>query len=153
MIWRRLERQNRQDSQEDFAESNNLYLLFLSFVASTLSVLRVFYTSVMFQQKTCRMIQTFSGAILSCELLATSICFLYSCGFVLFVALLLYVILWLCIAEFKSNPSTKCLDVCMSILRRVWSLLFNCHTSSLCVVSGCYSTYNTCYKHFATTTQ
>ena len=29
------------------------------------------------------------------------ICFLYPCGFVLFVALLLYVILWLCIVEFK----------------------------------------------------
>ena len=54
-----------------------------------------------------------------------------------------------CVLWNLSNPSIKCLDVCMNnILRRVWSLPFNCHTSILHVISGCHSIYNTCYKRF-----
>ena len=54
-----------------------------------------------------------------------------------------------CVLWNLSNPSIKCLDICMNnILRRVWSLPFNCHTSTLHVISGCHSIYNTCYKQF-----
>ena len=42
-----------------------------------------------------------------------------------------------CVLWNLSNRSIKCLDVCMNnILRQVWSLPFNCHTSILHAISG-----------------
>ena len=41
-----------------------------------------------------------------------------------------------------SNPSIKCFDVCINnILRRVWSLPFNCHTNILHVISARVAQY------------
>ena len=48
-----------------------------------------------------------------------------------------------------SSPLIKCIDVCMNkVLRRVWSLPYNCHTGIIHVVSDCCSVFNVCYNRF-----
>ncbi len=41
----------------------------------------------------------------------------------------------------------RSLDVCMNkILRRIWSLPFNCHTDLIHIMSNCTSVFNICYS-------
>ncbi len=48
-----------------------------------------------------------------------------------------------------NHKMIKCLEVCMNkVLRRIWSLPYDCHTDILHSVSGCYSIVNVCYNRF-----
>ena len=48
-----------------------------------------------------------------------------------------------------SIRSIKALDVCINkVLRRIWSLPYNCHTDILHLVAGSDSIFNACYNHF-----
>ena len=49
-----------------------------------------------------------------------------------------------------SNRSIKALDVCMNkVLRRIWSLPYNCHTDIFHLVAGSDSIFNVCYNRFS----
>ena len=48
-----------------------------------------------------------------------------------------------------SIRSIKALDVCINkVLRRIWSLPYNCHTDILHLVAGSDSIFNVCYNRF-----
>jgi len=48
-----------------------------------------------------------------------------------------------------SNRSIKALDVCINkVLRRIWSLPYNCYIDTLHLVAGSDRIFNVCYNRF-----
>ena len=49
----------------------------------------------------------------------------------------------------SEQQAIKALDVCINeVLRRIWSLPYNCHTDILHLVAGSDSIFNICYNRF-----